>query len=363
VEYARRGAAVAEAVEVDRLAVPVGDERTHHGLWQLVVRKAPLEILGQVGIALDPDDALRAQRPVGLQFLTDVRADVDDGAGPEAAAAEMGGDDHLAAFSQDPRTGTASLRHWSRMHIPLVSWALAARRSARAGRDARRRLMDQYRRFVAPGALVFDVGANAGDHTQIFRSLGASVIAVDPLPQLAEGLRRRFANDPGVQVVERAVARTAGEQATIHIHDSDTISTMSTEWMEAVQRSGRFQAGWTQSATVQTTTLDALIAEHGLPAFCKVDVEGFEPEVFAGLSQPLAAASFEFTLETIDRTEACIGRLDGLGMREFLVVEGSTQPGDIWEDAGATIQRLRSSRGDLPWGDVYARVPVVPPRS
>ncbi len=28
---------------------------------------------------------------------------------------------------------------------------------------------------------------------------------------------------------------------------------------------------------VPVTTLDALIATHGVPRFCKVDVEGFEP--------------------------------------------------------------------------------------
>ena len=42
------------------------------------------------------------------------------------------------------------------------------------------------------------------------------------------------------------------------------------------------------------TTLDTLVAEYGEPAFCKIDVEGFEVEALKGLSRPLRALSFEY---------------------------------------------------------------------
>ena len=69
--------------------------------------------------------------------------------------------------------------------------------------------------------------------------------------------------------------------------------------------------------TVPVTTLDSLIALYGEPDFCKIDVEGFEKEVFKGLSRPLARLSFEFHAEFLGETFACLELLRELGLYRF----------------------------------------------
>ena len=74
-----------------------------------------------------------------------------------------------------------------------------------------------------------------------------------------------------------------------------------------IQTSGRFgDCQWNQTTTVSVTTLDSLFAEHGVPQFIKIDVEGFEYEVVSGLSQPIKALSMEFTPEFLDSTLKCL---------------------------------------------------------
>jgi hypothetical protein len=104
------------------------------------------------------------------------------------------------------------------------------------------------------------------------------------------------------------------------------------------------------------TTLDALIARHGEPRFVKIDVEGFEDEVVAGLSRPLHSLSLEFT--TIQRAVAlqAIERLGRLGPYGFNAALGESQKlaHDAPLDARAIAHWIEGLPVSANSGDIYA---------
>lgn len=208
---------------------------------------------------------------------------------------------------------------------------------------------------MEPGDLVFDLGANLGERTALFRSLGATVVAVDPQPSSVAALEARFAGDARVKVVGKAVAAAPGTY-TLRVDANSTLSTMSPEWIEGMKSSGRFDgAEWSDSIEVEGTTLDALIEEFGLPQFSKIDVEGYEAEVLAGLSRPLPSASFEFAGEAVERVVQCVERFSSLGPCEFALSYEESMLLGRWERAPDLIPRVRSFPDRLTWGDCYVR--------
>ncbi|MEO1511628.1 MAG: FkbM family methyltransferase [Planctomycetota bacterium] len=68
-----------------------------------------------------------------------------------------------------------------------------------------------YARFVSRGSLVFDIGANVGNRTGVFRQLGARVIAVEPQPHCLNRLRGSFGHDPEVTLEAVALGPELGQ--------------------------------------------------------------------------------------------------------------------------------------------------------
>jgi FkbM family methyltransferase len=194
------------------------------------------------------------------------------------------------------------------------------------GDQRRRTAMDDfYRPFMRPGDLVFDVGAHVGDRVACFRRLGARVIAVEPQPALVRTLTWMYGRDRDVAIEAIAVASRAG---TIELRlnlDNPTVSTASAALIEAARAAPAWQGQvWSKSIRVPATTLDDLIGRHGRPRFIKIDVEGYEAEALAGLTQPVEALSFEFT--TIQRAVAlaCLEHCARLGYRRYNAMLGES---------------------------------------
>ncbi len=216
-----------------------------------------------------------------------------------------------------------------------------------------------YAQFVRPGDLVFDIGAHVGDRVAAFRRLGARVVAVEPQPALAKTLRLLYGRDAKVAIEAAAVGRTPGDIDLRLNIDNPTVSTASADFIAAAAGAPGWQGqNWGKRVRVPLTTIDALIAQRGAPSFIKIDVEGFEAEALGGLSQPVPALSFEFTLIQRDIARACVNRCHALGYARFNAVLGESQTFEHsdWIAAAALLRWLDALPPEANSGDIYARL-------
>ena len=245
------------------------------------------------------------------------------------------------------------------MTRPTSSRAALARSLRVYHGDAdRSALMDAlYGRFLKAGDLAFDIGAHVGDRISCFRRLGARVVALEPQPGAARVIRVIHARDPDV-ILRQAAAGDHDGDIILRVNTANpTVSTASDEFIRAADGAGGWEGQvWDRAITVPCMRLDRLIAEHGRPAFIKIDVEGFEDRVLAGLSERVPALSFEFTTIARDVAQRCLERLAALGPYRFDVALGESQRLEFgaWVNLDEMSACLRELPHEANSGDVYA---------
>lgn len=175
--------------------------------------------------------------------------------------------------------------------------------------DARNKAQKEfYAKVIKPGDLVFDVGANIGQRSEIFAQLAQKVIAIEPQPNCVRHLKSRFRFNRRVVIQQVALGDKPGE-ATMWQSSSPGISSMSRRFIDTMGSSVFRDEKWNKEIKVTTKTLDDLINTFGVPAFMKIDVEGYELKVLQGLTAPVPFISFEHTPEMIDEACNCAERL------------------------------------------------------
>lgn len=210
--------------------------------------------------------------------------------------------------------------------------------------------------FLRAGDLAFDIGAHVGDRIAAFRALGARVVALEPQPAPLGVLRALFADDPGVALVP-AVCGADGPDVAFHINSANpTVSTASATFVSAADGAGGWEGQvWDTKVSVPSVSLDSLAQRFGAPRFVKIDVEGYEAEVLAGLSTLPPVLSFEFTTIQRDVAEACLDRLSKLGGTYFNYALGESH--ELALPQWVSAREMSRFIADLPHeansGDVY----------
>ena len=184
---------------------------------------------------------------------------------------------------------------------------------------------------------IFDIGYNKGEFTTAsFDKFGDDtvIVAVEPNPALAS----IHIDKENFTLIKKAVSSEVGEVSFYAAPFDNGCSTTSQEFMEA----SRFAVGsknlppkavvWTPASTIQSTTLDQLIEEYGVPEYIKIDVEGGELDILKGLTQKTPEVFFEWHEEMPDVLYGCIEHLRELGYTQFGVC-GWFDEGDVFDKA------------------------------
>ncbi|GAB2807183.1 class I SAM-dependent methyltransferase [Ferruginibacter profundus] len=172
-----------------------------------------------------------------------------------------------------------------------------------------------YRSFLPSCKLIFDIGANDGHKTIVFKKLAARVVACDPDPHNIKILGMRFGNSQNVTIEPFAITDYIGECSFYIQQPGSPLNSINPQWKTILEEHNNNR--WVEpiafskvTLIAKTTTLDALIAKHGVPDFIKIDVEGNEQNVLKGLSHPVNYISFEVLLpEFLHEAIECIRSL------------------------------------------------------
>jgi FkbM family methyltransferase len=215
----------------------------------------------------------------------------------------------------------------------LIDYHVLSRGAFEPGLSA---LLGDWGKRHAAGVFL-DVGANVGIHTLANAANFAKIIAVEPFPPVANRLRRALEINrvSNVTLCEAALADAEGK-TVFRIPIASNLGT------------GRIVSeGETASSTdcveVPLRTGDGLLAGEKLPlSALKIDTEGAEARVLAGLGDRLRRDRPLVVFELLDPGEAAARKLTGLLPEDyrFFLLEGIKR-------RRATLRSWTGGHGDI----------------
>jgi FkbM family methyltransferase len=214
-----------------------------------------------------------------------------------------------------PGVGTARVDFRDEAAFSLLNFSLGER-------DNHHALLTLMERALPQGGVVWDVGANVGlVSAYLSRSAKrpSAIHAFEPVPAPRHTLQSLFAENPIVRVHPVGLG-ARDETLTIQFCPSSSS-------LNSLKRS--LPGG--ESIAVEIRRGDSFRAQSGLatPHVLKVDVEGFEPEVFTGLAETIASARPAIFYEHIMLTDEQVRALTPPGYTLKFQLENGTLTEDF----------------------------------
>jgi FkbM family methyltransferase len=165
--------------------------------------------------------------------------------------------------------------------------------------------------------LLFDIGANRGDAVVAGLNMGFDkVIALEPAPVVFKELVSNFLYDSRVIPLRFAVSERDGETVEFYECVEDGLSTLEKSWLTDPKLP--YAGKKFRTIRTNTCTMDWLVEQYGTPDLAKIDVEGAESQVFAGMTCKPKQLAFEWSIQTIDQHVEQLKRLrDVNGYTEY----------------------------------------------
>ena len=182
--------------------------------------------------------------------------------------------------------------------------------------------------------LIYDVGLHLGEDTDFYLRKGFRVVAFEADPDHAEHCRRRFADqiaDRQFVLVEGAIVDPADlkpgqrEVGFFRNEKNTAFGTVQSAWVERNERAG----APSQSTSVSVIDFAAILREHGVPRYMKIDIEGCDEvclRALETLDERPDYVSIESDKTSLAAIRSEIDLLQSLGYDHFQAIEQSHIP-------------------------------------
>jgi FkbM family methyltransferase len=196
-------------------------------------------------------------------------------------------------------------------------------------------------------SLIYDVGAHMGEDTDFYLRKGFKVIAIEAVPAFCEKLSKQFAQYVASRQLTVLNLALSNKSGPIDFY-------VNPDW---VARNSSLGASRISRITVYSATLADVMKEHGIPRYCKIDIEGNDLDALkslAGLLEPPKFISIESEKVIWDRLLDEFKTFEQLGYGRYKIVDQSLitlQSTPIIAKEGNVVDHNFSGGSSGPFGD------------